>query len=105
MPKKSKDYELGREMGALTGEIKVLTSAVGTLTTEISGIKNVMGPKIDVHSEKIIALETHRDSDFNFLKGINEKLKNHIRDHWKWVTTLTGILAVLGGLMAYMSKN
>ena len=115
----SDDYKAGESfghlIGGLTGEIKVLTSAIGELKTEFQQFKGGIGPRLEEHDRQLTALETNRTNDVAHITAVTQKvdretnevkqtIEKHIDGHWKWVAVLVGLLTIFTVLVKMSSK-
>ena len=103
------DYKAGESfgqvIGGLTGEIKILTVAIGELKTEFRMFKSGIGPSLEEHGNKLTALETNRANDKNHIISVSEKIEKHVDGHWKWITVLVGLLSILAVLFKFTMSH
>lgn len=103
MPDKD-EYRSGKEIGELTGEVKLLTTAIGSLTQEFRDFKQGIGPRLENHDKDISALEAHRVNSTEFIGAVNKKVDHHVESHWKWIAILVGLMTLLGLLLKGISR-
>ena len=116
----SDDYKAGESfghlIGGLTGEIKILTTAIGELKTEFQQFKSGIGPRLEEHDRQITALETNRTNDVAHIGGVAQKvdrevgevktaIDKHIDGHWKWIAVLVGLLTIFTIILKFASKT
>ena len=89
---------LKEKISEQTGELKVLSSVVGTMVTEFRDFKNGIGPRLEKHGNDITALETNRKNDIQYLGAVDGKVDDHIKTHWQWITVMIAILGAVTAL-------
>jgi hypothetical protein len=93
-----------KDLGDLTGEIKVLTSAIGNLTTEFREFKAGIGPRVEDHDRGLATLNAHRVNDTVYLSSIDRRVAKHIDSHSRWIGIMIGILTLLGVILTWVKK-
>ena len=89
----SEERDQGQKFGELTGELKLLTSAIGNLTSEFRDFKNGIGPRLQGHDTEIATLIADRKNDIQYLNAVDSKV-----DRWVGVS-ITAIVGLAGWIL------
>lgn len=102
IPENTEAFKMGERLARIEGNVNLVHSKLEGIEISISNLTNGIGQRVGEHDKMLSKLEERVGNSIEETEKIERKIDKHLEKHWIWISSVIGIISIVGMVAKYI---